>query len=36
VYHDVRLITAPDNYDNESADASTNDIGYSLSLGWTF
>ena len=27
-----------DNYDNrpESADASTNDIGYSLSLGWTF
>jgi len=39
VYHDVSLaITAYDNYDNrpESADASTNDIGYSLSLGWTF
>ena len=39
VYHDVSLaVTAYDNYDNrpESADASTNDIGYSLSLGWTF
>ena len=39
VYHDVSLaVTAYDNYDNrpESADASTNDIGYSLTLGWTF
>ena len=39
VYHDVSLaVSGYDNYDNrpESANASTNDIGYSLSLGWTF
>jgi len=39
VYHDVSLaVTGYDNYDNrpESTGANTNDIGYSLSLGWTF
>jgi hypothetical protein len=39
VFRDVNLsISGYDNYDNrpESADANTNDIGYSLALGWTF